>query len=316
MRRSKPLSPVLLTTKVRGTGTVNVSARLVTPASDAVIALVPGAWPLATPVALIVATDGVADAQVTRPVISPVEPSANVPVAVNCPGSPTCQLGSCFGETTIATTCGVGQAERGRCREAPLAVAETVQLPARPLFVAVTLAVPLALMVAGLPVSSADAPLAGGVNVTRPPATGSIELLAGGDRRDQRWREPTGCPGRSPEVTAMMNPLDSKAPDVHGAVDDPRQSALVGGDSGGNEGVIAGAQGRAAGQQGHGLGRPAVMRCPGVASIGSSGVAIAARLPGRRLLTQPLLPKVSCRRGYCREKGCHRITEIGARRRR
>ena len=43
---------------------------------------------------------------------------------------------------------------------------------------AVTLAVPLAPMVAGLPVIAADAPLAGGVNVTRPPATGSIGLLA------------------------------------------------------------------------------------------------------------------------------------------
>ncbi len=43
---------------------------------------------------------------------------------------------------------------------------------------AVTLAVPSAPMTAGLPEIVADAPLAGGVNVTRPPATGSIELLA------------------------------------------------------------------------------------------------------------------------------------------
>jgi len=44
--------------------------------------------------------------------------------------------------------------------------------------VAVTLAVPVALMVAGLPLRVADAPLGGGVNVTRPPATGSPGLVS------------------------------------------------------------------------------------------------------------------------------------------
>ena len=70
-----PLSPVLLTTKEVGAITVKVSAGLVTPASDAVITLVPRARAEAAPVPLIVATDGVADAQVTNGVMSAVEPS-------------------------------------------------------------------------------------------------------------------------------------------------------------------------------------------------------------------------------------------------
>ena len=101
-----------------------MSARLVTPASDAVIALVPGAWPLASPVALIVATDGVADAQVTRLVISPVEPSAKVPVAVNCLGSPTASSGL-PGETAIDTTAALVRLNEA-APETPRAVAETV----------------------------------------------------------------------------------------------------------------------------------------------------------------------------------------------
>ena len=43
-------------------------------------------------------------------------------------------------------------------------------MPVVALAVAVTLAVPVALMVAGLPLSVADAPFGGGVNVIRPPA--------------------------------------------------------------------------------------------------------------------------------------------------
>ena len=49
------------------------------------------------------ATDGVADAQVTKRVMSAVEPSAKVPVAVNCPGSPTASSGL-PGETAIDTS--------------------------------------------------------------------------------------------------------------------------------------------------------------------------------------------------------------------
>src|SRR5262249_28583472 len=73
-----------------------------------------------------------------------------------------------------------------------------------------TLAVPLALMVAGLPVSSADAPLAGGVNVTRPPATGSIESLAVTVTTSGAGDTPTVL--ALPQVGARGNPLASKAP--------------------------------------------------------------------------------------------------------
>ena len=82
-----------------------------------------------------------------------------------------------------------------------------------PLAVAVTLAVPVALMVAGLPLRIADAPLAGGVNVTRPPATGSLGLLAvtvATSGFGKAVSTPVDWP--LPEVTAMVNPLDSKAP--------------------------------------------------------------------------------------------------------
>ena len=82
-----------------------------------------------------------------------------------------------------------------------------------PLAVAATLAVPLAPMVAGFPLSVADAPLCGGVNVTRPPATGSLGLLAmtvATSGAGKAVSMPVDWP--LPEVTAMVNPLDSKAP--------------------------------------------------------------------------------------------------------
>ena len=114
---------MVLTTKL-GAITVKVSSGLVTPASDAVIALVPRARAEATPVPLIVATDGVADAQVTESVMSRVEPSEKVPVAVNCPATPRARSGL-PGETAIDTS-----AKFVRLNEAapgaPLAVAETV----------------------------------------------------------------------------------------------------------------------------------------------------------------------------------------------
>ena len=50
--------------------TVRESPGLVTPFSDAVITVVPTDTAVASPVALIVATDGVADAQVTLLVMS------------------------------------------------------------------------------------------------------------------------------------------------------------------------------------------------------------------------------------------------------
>jgi hypothetical protein len=121
-----PLSSVLLTTKVERAITVKVSARLVTPASDAVIALVPGVRALATPVPLIVATVGVADAQVTELVMFWVEPSEKVPVAVNCLATPSASSGL-PGETAIDTSTTAALVRRNEAAPAtPLAVAETV----------------------------------------------------------------------------------------------------------------------------------------------------------------------------------------------
>ena len=56
----------------------------VTPFRLAEIADVPTPAPVARPAAVIVATDGVAEAQVTLPVRFCVVLSLNVPVAVNC----------------------------------------------------------------------------------------------------------------------------------------------------------------------------------------------------------------------------------------
>ena len=94
--------------------------------------------------------------------------------------------------------------------------------------------------------------------MTKPPATGSIVLLAvtvatsgSGNTAPAVWP--------LPEVTAMVNPLDSKAPMSTVPLTMRGSAALVGGDAGGNEGVIARVDRRAAGQHGHGLGRPAVV---------------------------------------------------------
>ena len=114
---------MVLTTKL-GAITVKVSSGLVTPASDAVITLCPRARAEARPVPLIVATDGVADAQVARSVKSAVEPSEKVPVAVNCPVTPTASSGL-PGETAIDTS-GKFVRLNEAAAEAPLAVAETM----------------------------------------------------------------------------------------------------------------------------------------------------------------------------------------------
>src|SRR5262249_55195866 len=57
--------------------------------------------------------------------------------------------------------------------------------------------------------------------------------------------------------------------DVHGAVDDAGEAALVGG-AAGNEGVAAGVDGQAAGQQGHGLRRTAVVAQGGEQRVGDA----------------------------------------------
>ena len=70
---------------VSGAGvTVRVAVGLVIPPRLAVMAVVPTARAEARPFALIRATAGDPDAQVTKEVSSSVVPSASVPVAVNC----------------------------------------------------------------------------------------------------------------------------------------------------------------------------------------------------------------------------------------
>src|SRR5262249_2835760 len=70
------------------------------------------------------------------------------------------------------------EAGRGRGGVGPGAGAARGWPRARPLAGGVARGGPGALMAAGLPPMAADAPLDGGVNVTRPPATGSPGLLA------------------------------------------------------------------------------------------------------------------------------------------
>ena len=97
-----------------------------------------------------------------------------------------------------------------------------------PLAVAVALAVPVGLMDAGLPLMDADAPLAGEVNVTSPPATGSLGLLAvtvTTNGSEKAWDTSVDWP--LPEVTAMVKPWLSKAP--MSTAPDAAKSALVGG---------------------------------------------------------------------------------------
>ena len=92
-----------------------------------------------------------------------------------------------------------------------------------------TLAVPLALMTAGLPQIVADAPLAGGVNVTRPPATGSIGLLAVTVTTSGAGNTPPGCLAAS-RGDGDGEPARLEGADVHRAVDDaanPRWSVVT-----------------------------------------------------------------------------------------
>ena len=180
-------------------------------------------------------------------------------MAVNCPVTPSGSSGS-PGETAIDTSGDVRQAERGRARGAVgrgrdgVAAGDTVARGRD---------AGRAAGADGRRVARqfvADAPLAGGVNVTRPPATGSIGLLAATVTTSGAKR--TGCLAASRGV-GEGEPTRLEGADVDSAVDDAGEPALVGGDAGGDEGVVARVDGRAAGQQGHGLGRAAVVaqRC-------------------------------------------------------
>ena len=63
--------------------TVRVAVATIPP-STALMVAVPDATPVAKPLLLTVATEGADELQVTKPVISPLGPTANVPLAVNC----------------------------------------------------------------------------------------------------------------------------------------------------------------------------------------------------------------------------------------
>ena len=95
--------------------TVN-NARPVTPPSVAEIVDAPAANGAATPAALMVATDVFADAQITWPVRSSVEPSEKVPVAVNGSVSPLATLGLAGVTTIDCTAAGPTSAPPGRSR--------------------------------------------------------------------------------------------------------------------------------------------------------------------------------------------------------
>ena len=69
--------------------TVSVTAGDVTPLIAAVICVVPPATPVARPDVEIAAVAVVPEFHVTAAVISVVDPSLNVPVAINCCVAPT-----------------------------------------------------------------------------------------------------------------------------------------------------------------------------------------------------------------------------------
>jgi len=90
--------------------TVKVTGALVIPDRDAVILVVPTARPAAKPPPVMVATTVLELFQVTCVVMSAVELSEYVPVAVNCRGCPTVRLPGAAGVTAIkvSVTVGVG----------------------------------------------------------------------------------------------------------------------------------------------------------------------------------------------------------------
>ena len=111
-------------------------------------------------------------------------------------------------------------------------------------------------MVAGLPAKVAEAPGVGASKVIRPPATGSPKGLATvttrGAGKAERGRVLWPSPGGDGEGEAA----GLEGADVGGGALGPGDAALVGGHARHGD---AGVDGRAAGEQGHGLGRPAVV---------------------------------------------------------
>ena len=87
--------------------TVKVTAGLVIPSRVAAILAVPTARPVAKPLELIVAVDGVSVAQAAWELMSIVEPSEYVAVAVNCCVEPTVKLAGEAGVTAMEFNVGV-----------------------------------------------------------------------------------------------------------------------------------------------------------------------------------------------------------------
>ena len=139
-----------------GAGVTVSRVEPVTPFIVAEIDEVPTVTPVATPAALMVATAGVAEAQVTRPVMSCVVLLEKVPMAVNGSVAPTAMLGVA-GVTAIdwrVAALTVSTVEP----VTPLSVAEIVEVPA-----ATPVATPAALMVATAGVGRSPSHLAGDV---------------------------------------------------------------------------------------------------------------------------------------------------------
>ena len=92
-----------------GAGTiVKITTGLVTLEKVAVIFVVPAATPVAKPAEDMVAMFVSELTHTTLDVMSLVEPSAYVPVAVNCKVNPTAKLGSVAGVTAIVAKVSVG----------------------------------------------------------------------------------------------------------------------------------------------------------------------------------------------------------------
>jgi hypothetical protein len=143
-----------VTTSDTATGvavTVNVAAgEDVTPPEAAVIALVPAVRPVASPAAEILATAGVPEAQVAVLVMSFVDLSEYVAVAVNCCVFPTA-IEAVAGVTAMLTTVGAATVNVAGADVFPAAVAVMFVLP-----VATAVAKPLAAMVATLVLDDAQ----------------------------------------------------------------------------------------------------------------------------------------------------------------
>ena len=86
--------------------TGKLTAGLLTPNRTALILAVPTTTPVALPVESIVTVPVVSMTQATRAVISPVEPSEYVPVAVNCWVAPIAKLAGEADSTSKATNVG------------------------------------------------------------------------------------------------------------------------------------------------------------------------------------------------------------------